>query len=90
MHDGAQEVEKWERILPDSKTVHDEVMDASRLIRIWTGEIQDDYADAAILGTMAVTLKLMQRVDSQAEAMEKAQQIWDNRLQGQRIKLVGQ
>lgn len=87
VHDGVQAVEKWERILPETKTVHDEVMDSSRLIGIWSGEIQDDYADAAILGTMAVTLKLMQRAKSQSDAMEKAKQIWDNRLQGKRIKL---
>jgi len=73
--------------LPETKTVHDEVMDPQRLMGIWTGEIQDDYADAAIMGTMAVVLKLMQRADSQTDAMEKARQIWDNRLQGHRIKL---
>ena len=90
VHDGVQAVEKWQRILPESKTVHDEVMDPQRLIGIWTGEIQDDYADAAIMGTMAVVLKLMQRTDSEAVAMEKARQIWDNRLQGQRITIIGQ
>lgn len=87
VHNGVQEVEKWQRILPETKTVHDEVMDPSRLLGIWSGDIQDDYADAAILGTMAVTLKLMLQSDSQEAAMEKARQIWDNRLQGNRIKL---
>lgn len=90
VHDGVQDTEKWTRILPDTRQAHDEEMDPNRLKPLWSGETQDDYADAAIQGTMAVALKLMQKATDQADAMAQAEQIWQKRLEGKRITLSSQ
>ena len=87
VHDGNKDVEKWTRILPETRQPTDEEMDPNRLRAIWSGDYQDDYADAAIQGTMAVILKLMAKADNQNDAMALAKALWEKRLAGQRIRI---
>ena len=88
VHDGKKEVEKWSRILPESRQPIDEDMDPERLKPIWFGDNKDDYALAAIHGTMAVILKLMNKADNEADAFSLARSIWDNRLSASRIQVM--
>jgi anthranilate phosphoribosyltransferase len=87
VHNGVKDVEKWSRILPETRQPTDEEMDPNRLLAIWSGEYQDDYADAAIQGTMAVVLKLMNKADNETDAMTLAKTLWQKRLAGQRIHI---
>ncbi|MFM2407640.1 MAG: hypothetical protein RL358_382 [Pseudomonadota bacterium] len=57
----------------------DEAMDMSRLGALWRGEISDEYALAAVIGTAAIALRAMQRAPDAASAMLLAQQLWDTR-----------
>ena len=79
VHDGVMETEKWSRILPQMRQAIDEEMDASRLLDIWNNDETDEYATAAITGTMAVVLKLMDNRLDQVAALNKATEIWQQR-----------
>lgn len=73
------EIETWPATLDDGHAPADEVMDVARLERVWAGEDTDPYALAAVLSTLAVTLKSMRRAATQQEAQEQARAIWDAR-----------
>lgn len=75
-------VETWPALLPEPHQPADIEMDVSNLLRVWTGELHDPYAEAAITGTIAVTLRAMGKAGSIEDAEAMGQQIWDQRDQG--------
>ena len=91
LHNGVVSSEQWPRILEKHHQVIDEDMDASRLKDVWhsdeQSDEQDDYATAAITGTLAVALKLMGRADSIEDALVKGRALWDARDRDQ-LKLA--
>ena len=46
---------------------------------IWNGDKYDEYAEGAIIGTMAIALKTTGKAISQDEAFELARQQWGSR-----------
>lgn len=80
VHDGELQNDKWTRLLPEMRHPKDTEMDSSQLINLWTSDKDNDgYAVAAITGTIAVILKLMDKDLLQETAIEKAKLIWDQR-----------
>jgi anthranilate phosphoribosyltransferase len=79
VHDGALATEEWPALLSESKQQVDAEMEPSRLMSVWRGDIQDDYADAAIIGTLAVALKVMGKADAIERALGAARDLWGNR-----------
>ena len=67
----------------DSRQQSDDEMDVARLGAIWRGETGDatgdDYADAAITGTLAVALELLGRAPTLEAAQAAAQDMWRQR-----------
>ena len=59
--------------------VKDEEMNPQRLGQLWRGEIEDEYASAAVTGTLAITLKMMGKADTQKAAEAMATDMWNNR-----------
>lgn len=57
----------------------DERLDVARLGQLWRGEIEDEYAQAAVIGTTAIALRALGRVPDQAQAMQLANQMWQQR-----------
>lgn len=78
-HDGVLETENWPRLAKDSRQEVDEELDISRLEAVWSGAINDDYANAAIVGTIAVALKSMQKADTVDVALKMADDMWQAR-----------
>ncbi len=76
---GDPEVETWAATLDDGHAPPDQVMDVGRLMPVWRGEDREEYAEHAIIGTMAIALKTMGKVDTMAEAETLARDIWDGR-----------
>ncbi len=60
--------------------VKEPILEPKRLVSLWRGEIEDEYAEAAIVGTTAIALRLMEKANSVDEAHQLAQQMWDNRV----------
>ena len=54
-------------------------MDLSRLKSVWQGDESTPYAQAAIIGTLAIALKLIGKVSTQDGAHKRAGEIWENR-----------
>ena len=81
LHDGELSEEEWPALLSEESVKVDEDMDLARLKQVWSGAENDTYAAAAITGTVAIALHLMQRAATPDEATEQARQMWDNRNQ---------
>lgn len=78
LHDGVQSTEAWPAMFA-LRHVKDETMDVARLPALWRGDLVDEYGEAAVVGTAAVALKLLQRADSIESAQALAQQWWAQR-----------
>ena len=59
--------------------VKDEEMDVTRLAKLWQGQIEDEYGQAAVIGTAAITLNMMGKAASKNEAEQMALEMWQNR-----------
>jgi anthranilate phosphoribosyltransferase len=79
LHDGILSEEEWPALLPEDSVKVDEAMDLNRLKTVWSGAEQDDYATAAITGTVAIVLRLIGRADSLDNATAQAKKMWDTR-----------
>ncbi|MEC7763178.1 MAG: glycosyl transferase family protein [Pseudomonadota bacterium] len=75
----APEIETWPATLDDGHAPADTEMNVDRLEHVWAGKDADPYALAAVLSTLAVTLRTMGKAATQAEATEQAKAIWDAR-----------
>lgn len=76
--DGVMLEEEWPALC-SSKHMKDETMDASRLAKLWRGEIEDEYGKASVTGTAAIALRAMGRADSIADAEAQAAKLWESR-----------
>lgn len=79
--------EEWPALFT-SKHLKDETMDASRLAKLWRGDIEDEYGKAAVQGTAAIALRTLGRANSIADAEAQAEKLWESRDIGylERIK----
>lgn len=78
VHNGVMSDETWPAMFKQ-RHVKDAEMDPLRLAKLWRGEINDEYAEAAIIGTLAITLKMMGKADSIASAEQLASDMWQAR-----------
>ncbi len=70
--------EEWPPLFK-RRHLRDDVLDVSRLVKVWHGEDQDEYGIAAITSTAAITLKMMGRAKTMDEAEKLAQSMWQKR-----------
>lgn len=76
---GAPEMEVFAQTLPDPRQAPDHEMDVADLARVWRGELTDDYAVAAVEGTLAVALRAMGHATMPEEADGMAAELWAGR-----------
>lgn len=57
----------------------DEVMDVSRLGRVWRGELEDAYAEAAVVGTAAIAIHALGKACDVEAAERLALEWWEKR-----------
>ncbi len=79
LRDGEMVDEEWPPMLTSSTAIKDKTMDLDRLKAVWSGEVEDEYAAAAVTGTIAIALKLMGRAGSIDEAQAQALTMWESR-----------
>lgn len=53
-------------------------LDAKQLVSVWTGQVEDTYADHAVVGTLSLMLVLVDNINW-TEACQKAEQMWQER-----------
>ncbi|VAW59147.1 Anthranilate phosphoribosyltransferase like [hydrothermal vent metagenome] len=70
--------EEWPAIF-NKRHVKEATLDENRLILIWRGEQNDEYAEAAITGTTAIALRLLNKAETPDQALEMARDMWEKR-----------
>lgn len=75
---GELQDEQWPMLLSGRQ---EQVADlsAAALKLFWEGQTNDDYGHHAVIGTIAIILKFLQKSHSQEEAMQMAEQLWNSR-----------
>ena len=56
-----------------------EELDPQQLASLWQGDLEDEFAEATVIGTAAVALKLLGKAETQQEAHTLAQTYWSAR-----------
>ncbi|WP_341326094.1 glycosyl transferase family protein [Methylotuvimicrobium sp. KM2] len=70
--------EQWQRIF-ERRHVKSETLNPNQLAAVWQGDIVDEYGEAAVIGTAAIALKLLEKADSQERAIKMAEDFWRSR-----------
>jgi anthranilate phosphoribosyltransferase len=70
--------EKWPRLF-DTKHPEPATLNPEILRDTWSGKNNDSYGTQAVIGTLAILLKLMERTDSQEQSMQLATKWWEQR-----------
>jgi len=78
VHNGEMSDETWPTMF-SRRHVKDEEMDPSRLAAVWKGKAEDEYGEAAVIGTLAITLKMMGKANTIEEADQLAREMWEQR-----------
>ncbi|SJM92245.1 glycosyl transferase family protein [Crenothrix polyspora] len=79
VHNGVLSDEIWPALFA-RRHVKPEQLDPKQLALVWHGELVDEYAQAAVIGTAAVALKLLGKATTQQEAQALAADFWRDRL----------
>jgi anthranilate phosphoribosyltransferase len=77
--DGEALDERWPPMIDEPRQPPDATMDLSRLAALWRGEIEDEYGEAAVVGTLAIALRALGAAGGVAEAEARAQRLWQAR-----------
>ena len=72
------EEEQWHALFA-RRHVKSENLDPLQLSQLWQGEIKDEFAEATVIGTAAIALKLLGKSETQDQAHELATHFWSNR-----------
>ena len=78
VHNGELSDENWDALFTH-RHVKPEVLDPQQLAQLWRGEIEDEFAQASVIGTAAIALKLLDKVETKEVAHEFATNFWLNR-----------
>ncbi len=78
VHNGEMQEETWPAMF-DKRHVRPDEMNVANLTAVWNGELDDEYAVASVVGTVAITLYTMGRADSREAAEAMAWEMWNNR-----------
>jgi len=76
--DGEATEEKWEKLLPGRQPIAP-TLDLQEMADLWCGVSDNPYGEMAVLGTTAITLKLLGKANSHDSAMGLARQLWQQR-----------
>ncbi len=75
---GELEDENWPALFKRRHMKPDK-LEPRQLAQVWQGRIEDEFAEAAVIGTAAVALKLLGKVSNQQDAHNLAADYWAKR-----------
>ncbi len=78
VHNGELYEEEWPAMF-DKRHVRSDDLDIEDLKRLWRGDFEDEYSEAAIVGTIAIALYTMGRAADRESAETLATEIWSGR-----------
>ncbi len=77
--EGAALDERWPPLIDDPRQPPDASMDLTRLAALWRGAIEDEYGEAALVGTLAIALRALGAAENPVEAEARAVTLWSER-----------
>jgi anthranilate phosphoribosyltransferase len=77
--DGQCEDDLWPPIVLEPRQTPDESLDLARLGALWRGEADEEYGEAAVVGTLAIALKALGAAADIAAAEARARSLWVGR-----------
>ena len=78
VHHGELSDENWTALF-SHRHVKEEQLEPQQLALLWQGQIQNEFAEATIIGTAAITLKLLSKAGNQQQAEQLAREYWEKR-----------
>ena len=78
VHDGVASEESWPKLV-EGRQEQLEELDIEVLRDIWRGRRCDAYGELAIVGTLAIALRLLQKASDPDVAMTLARDYWERR-----------
>lgn len=78
VHNGEMKDETWPPMF-SKRHVRPDEMSVADMIAVWSGVLDDEYAVASVVGTVALSLYTMGRADSRDTAEAMAWEMWHNR-----------
>jgi anthranilate phosphoribosyltransferase len=78
VHNGEMRDETWPAMF-DKRHVRPEEMNVADMVAVWNGTLDDEYAVATVVGTIAISLYTMGRAADREGAEEQAWQMWHQR-----------
>lgn len=78
VHNHELSEETWPALFA-RRHVKPDTLEPEQLLQVWQGILQDEFAEASIIGTTAIALKLMGKADTQDSAQQLARHYWQNR-----------
>lgn len=78
VHNKVMSEEEWPAMF-ERRHVKEKELDADNLITVWNGSAENEYAAAAVIGTTAIALRLMEKADSPEAAIKMAEEMWSSR-----------
>ena len=72
--------DEWPALVPGARFAwRDEPLDPALVVALWRGERDCAAAEAAVVGTAAIALKLLGRAETQLAAQDLAEDLWRDR-----------
>lgn len=78
VHQGVMAQESWPALF-ERRHTKPEQLEIPLLAKVWRGECADEYGAGAVIATTAITLYMMGRAGSRGEALERAEELWQQR-----------
>lgn len=78
VHAGELREESWPKLV-EGRQEQPEALDIEHLRAVWRGRAEDVYGELAILGTLAIALRLLGRADDSDAALAQAKEYWQRR-----------
>jgi anthranilate phosphoribosyltransferase len=78
VHNGELSEEVWPKLV-DGRQEQPQQLEIDHLRNVWRGEARDDYGELAVIGTLAITLRLLGRAESPPQALALAGEYWQER-----------
>ncbi len=76
--DGVFQDDEWPMMF-ENRHAPEEAFDLHDYLAVWRGEKSHEYGEAAVIGTLALTLTTLRKIRDQATAMSLAGEWWQNR-----------
>lgn len=78
---GKLQDEEWPALF-DERHAPEEAFDMETYLAVWRGEHSHEYGEAAVIGTLALALRTLQKAEDQDDALEMAINWWQGRKVG--------